>query len=53
VREEPDGDRTGQERSGAEAGLLLRATINEMCTWTHRYLDHIIEARHRFDTLQR
>jgi DNA-binding HxlR family transcriptional regulator len=36
-----------------EAGLVLRATINEMCTWTHRYLDHITEARHRFDTLQR
>jgi DNA-binding HxlR family transcriptional regulator len=36
-----------------EAGLVLRATVNEMCTWTRRHLDHIVEARHRFDAQPR
>ncbi|WP_130799077.1 winged helix-turn-helix transcriptional regulator [Streptomyces otsuchiensis] len=33
-----------------EAGQALRATVNGMCTWTRTYLDHIEEARRRFDS---
>lgn len=32
-----------------EAGGALRDTVNGMCAWTHRYLDEIETARHRFD----
>ncbi|WP_069169208.1 winged helix-turn-helix transcriptional regulator [Streptomyces griseus] len=33
-----------------EAGQALRTTVNGLCTWTHTYLDHIEEARRRFDS---
>ncbi|GGX84703.1 winged helix-turn-helix transcriptional regulator [Streptomyces minutiscleroticus] len=33
-----------------EPGRGLRATVDAMCDWTHRYLGHIETARHRFDT---
>ncbi|MFI1562922.1 winged helix-turn-helix transcriptional regulator [Streptomyces sp. NPDC020490] len=33
-----------------EAGHGLRATVDGMCDWTHRYLRHIESARQRFDT---
>jgi DNA-binding HxlR family transcriptional regulator len=33
-----------------EPGQALRATVDGMCGWTHRYLDRIETARHRFDT---
>nr|WP_209310638.1 helix-turn-helix domain-containing protein [Streptomyces spiramenti] len=33
-----------------EAGQALRATVNGMCAWTRTYLDHIEEARRRFDS---
>ncbi|KJY25436.1 helix-turn-helix domain-containing protein [Streptomyces sp. NRRL S-495] len=29
-------------------GRALRATVDAMCDWTHRYLDAIEEARRRF-----
>ncbi|GAB2973286.1 helix-turn-helix domain-containing protein [Streptomyces pseudoechinosporeus] len=32
-----------------EAGRGLRATIDGMCDWTHRYLAHIEASRRRFD----
>ncbi|MFI9588336.1 winged helix-turn-helix transcriptional regulator [Streptomyces sp. NPDC052236] len=32
-----------------EAGQALRATVDGMCDWTHQYLGHIEDARHRFD----
>ncbi|MFJ7904125.1 winged helix-turn-helix transcriptional regulator [Streptomyces sp. NPDC096198] len=32
-----------------EPGLALRATVDGMCDWTHRYLGHIETARRRFD----
>lgn len=32
-----------------EPGRALRATVDAMCDWTHRYLGHIETARHRFD----
>ncbi|MER5224266.1 MULTISPECIES: winged helix-turn-helix transcriptional regulator [Streptomyces] len=32
-----------------EAGQGLRATIDGMCDWTHRYLAHIEASRRRFD----
>ncbi|MEU7033520.1 helix-turn-helix domain-containing protein [Streptomyces sp. NPDC046237] len=33
-----------------EPGRALRATVDAMCDWTHRYLDAIETARHRFDS---
>ncbi|MFN1189938.1 winged helix-turn-helix transcriptional regulator [[Kitasatospora] papulosa] len=33
-----------------EAGQALRATVNGLCAWTSTYLDHIEEARRRFDS---
>ncbi|MEV0189959.1 helix-turn-helix domain-containing protein [Kitasatospora purpeofusca] len=30
-------------------GQALRATVDAMCDWTHRHLDAIESARHRFD----
>ncbi len=33
-----------------EPGRALRATVDGMCDWTHRYLGDIETARHRFDT---
>jgi DNA-binding HxlR family transcriptional regulator len=33
-----------------EAGQALRATVNGMCAWTRTYLDHVEEARRRFDS---
>ncbi|MEU2289045.1 helix-turn-helix domain-containing protein [Streptomyces sp. NPDC013178] len=33
-----------------EPGRSLRATVDAMCDWTHRYLGHIEAARHRFGT---
>jgi DNA-binding HxlR family transcriptional regulator len=32
-----------------EPGLALRTTVNAMCTWTSQHVDHIGEARRRFD----
>ncbi|MFG2378676.1 winged helix-turn-helix transcriptional regulator [Streptomyces sp. NPDC048504] len=32
-----------------ESGQGLRATVDAMCGWTHRYLGHIEAARRRFD----
>ncbi|MGP3966182.1 winged helix-turn-helix transcriptional regulator [Streptomyces sp. 6N223] len=32
-----------------EPGQALRATVDGMCVWTHRYLGHIEAARRRFD----
>jgi len=32
-----------------EPGQGLRATVDGMCDWTHRYFTHIEAARHRFD----
>ncbi|MFD5271599.1 winged helix-turn-helix transcriptional regulator [Streptomyces sp. NPDC058335] len=32
-----------------EPGRALRATVDEMCGWTHQYLGHIEAARRRFD----
>jgi DNA-binding HxlR family transcriptional regulator len=32
-----------------EPGQGLRATVDGMCTWTHRHFGHIEAARHRFD----
>ncbi|MFD9891125.1 winged helix-turn-helix transcriptional regulator [Amycolatopsis sp. NPDC059027] len=32
-----------------EPGQGLRATIDGMCAWTHRYLGDIEASRHRFD----
>ncbi|MFH8471662.1 winged helix-turn-helix transcriptional regulator [Streptomyces sp. NPDC018000] len=32
-----------------EPGRALRATVDGMCDWTHRYLGHIEASRHRFD----
>ncbi|MFJ4466738.1 winged helix-turn-helix transcriptional regulator [Streptomyces sp. NPDC089424] len=32
-----------------EAGQGLRATVDGMCDWTHRYLGHIEAARSRFE----
>ena len=32
-----------------EPGQALRATVDGMCGWTHRYLGHIEAARRRFD----
>lgn len=31
-----------------EPGRALRATVDGMCDWTHRYLGHIESARQRF-----
>ncbi|MFE0852509.1 transcriptional regulator [Streptomyces sp. alain-838] len=31
-----------------EPGRALRMTVDAMCGWTHRYLGHIEDARHRF-----
>ncbi|MDG9690137.1 winged helix-turn-helix transcriptional regulator [Streptomyces mutabilis] len=31
-----------------EPGRALRMTVDAMCDWTHRYLGHIEDARHRF-----
>ncbi|WP_371667043.1 helix-turn-helix transcriptional regulator [Streptomyces sp. NBC_00289] len=33
-----------------EPGQALRATVDGMCDWTHRYFGHIEASRHRFDT---
>ncbi|MFE5911573.1 winged helix-turn-helix transcriptional regulator [Streptomyces wedmorensis] len=33
-----------------EPGRALRATVDAMCDWTHRYLADIESARNRFDT---
>jgi DNA-binding HxlR family transcriptional regulator len=33
-----------------ESGQGLRATVDAMCGWTHRYLGDIEAARRRFDT---
>jgi DNA-binding HxlR family transcriptional regulator len=33
-----------------EPGRALRATVDAMCDWTHRYLGAIETARHRFDS---
>jgi DNA-binding HxlR family transcriptional regulator len=33
-----------------EPGRGLRATVDLMCDWTHRYLGHIEDSRRRFDT---
>ncbi|MDK9496018.1 helix-turn-helix domain-containing protein [Streptomyces katrae] len=33
-----------------EPGRALRATVDAMCDWTHRYLADIETARQRFDT---
>ncbi|MFI9456798.1 MULTISPECIES: helix-turn-helix domain-containing protein [unclassified Amycolatopsis] len=32
-----------------EAGRGLRATVDGMCDWTHRFLGHIEDSRRRFD----
>jgi DNA-binding HxlR family transcriptional regulator len=32
-----------------DPGQGLRATVDGMCDWTHRYFGHIEAARHRFD----
>ncbi|QKW54662.1 winged helix-turn-helix transcriptional regulator [Streptomyces buecherae] len=32
-----------------EPGRALRATVDGMCGWTHRYLGHIEASRNRFD----
>ncbi|UQW99492.1 helix-turn-helix domain-containing protein [Streptomyces sp. RerS4] len=32
-----------------EPGQALRATVDGMCDWTHRYIGHIEAARTRFD----
>ncbi|MFF2848675.1 winged helix-turn-helix transcriptional regulator [Streptomyces sp. NPDC058001] len=32
-----------------EPGQALRATVDGMCGWTHRYLGHIEASRSRFD----
>lgn len=32
-----------------EAGRGLRATVDGMCAWTHRYFGHIEGSRRRFD----
>ncbi|MEU0990169.1 helix-turn-helix domain-containing protein [Streptomyces sp. NPDC005953] len=32
-----------------EPGQALRATVDGMCDWTHRYFGHIEASRHRFD----
>ena len=32
-----------------ESGRALRATVDAMCDWTHRYLADIETARRRFD----
>ncbi|MFJ8110318.1 winged helix-turn-helix transcriptional regulator [Streptomyces sp. NPDC096132] len=32
-----------------EPGLGLRATVDGMCAWTHRYVRHIEDSRRRFD----
>ncbi|MFJ6572609.1 winged helix-turn-helix transcriptional regulator [Streptomyces sp. NPDC091292] len=32
-----------------EPGQALRATVDSMCGWTHRYLGHIDASRSRFD----
>jgi DNA-binding HxlR family transcriptional regulator len=32
-----------------EAGQGLRKTVDGMCDWTQRYIDHIEASRHRFD----
>ncbi|GAA2118168.1 winged helix-turn-helix transcriptional regulator [Streptomyces synnematoformans] len=32
-----------------EPGRALRATVDAMCGWTHRYLGRIEDARRRFD----
>ncbi|WP_411139559.1 winged helix-turn-helix transcriptional regulator [Streptomyces sp. x-80] len=32
-----------------EPGRALRATVDGMCDWTHRYLGHIETARRQFD----
>ncbi|MEU6523216.1 helix-turn-helix domain-containing protein [Streptomyces sp. NPDC046924] len=31
-----------------EPGRALRSTVDAMCGWTHQYLGHIEDARHRF-----
>ncbi|MFG2330976.1 winged helix-turn-helix transcriptional regulator [Streptomyces sp. NPDC048604] len=33
-----------------EPGRALRATVDGMCDWTHRYITDIETARHRFDS---
>ncbi|HEY9372485.1 helix-turn-helix domain-containing protein [Streptomyces sp.] len=33
-----------------EPGQALRATIDGLCDWTHRYLGHIESSRRRFDS---
>jgi len=33
-----------------EPGQGLRATVDGMCDWTHRFIGHIEAARHRFDS---
>ncbi|MEU0478794.1 helix-turn-helix domain-containing protein [Streptosporangium sp. NPDC006013] len=35
------------------AGRELRDTVNGICGWTRRYLDHIEQARHRYDATAR
>jgi DNA-binding HxlR family transcriptional regulator len=32
------------------AGQGLRATVDSMCVWTHKYFDHIESARRTFDS---
>ncbi|GAA4810158.1 helix-turn-helix domain-containing protein [Streptomyces ziwulingensis] len=32
-----------------EPGQALRATVDGMCDWTHRFFGHIEASRHRFD----
>ncbi|MGW7072302.1 winged helix-turn-helix transcriptional regulator [Streptomyces sp. NPDC054855] len=33
-----------------DPGRALRAAVDAICGWTHRYLGHIEDARHRFGT---
>ncbi|MFJ3925990.1 winged helix-turn-helix transcriptional regulator [Streptomyces sp. NPDC090022] len=33
-----------------EPGQALRATIEGLCDWTHRYIGHIEDSRRRFDS---
>jgi DNA-binding HxlR family transcriptional regulator len=33
-----------------EPGQALRATVDGMCAWTHKYFAHVEASRHRFDS---
>ncbi|GAA1282550.1 HxlR family transcriptional regulator [Planotetraspora silvatica] len=35
-----------------DAGLVLRTTVNALCIWTRQHVDHIDQARQRFDERQ-